>query len=137
MSSTTRADVLAAIDRSGDCWKWTGRIEGGRPRLMFEGTDRLVHRLVYEWLIGPLEKWGRLGWTCSTPWCLNPAHMFQKSNFDNVSNAERAAWKASGESCARGHAKVVHGRRDSGGNPYCAECNRTAPARRLAQSASP
>src|SRR5688500_3897161 len=41
------------IDKSGDCWLWTGRVDpDGYGRLKIEGKEYKVSRLAYEWAYG-------------------------------------------------------------------------------------
>src|SRR5262249_41395253 len=65
-----------------ECWLWTGSgIEYGYLR----GT--LAHRLSFIAFNGPIEGWNYILHRCDTPRCINPEHLWQGSQHDNVLDA--------------------------------------------------
>jgi len=79
--------------RMSGCWVWTGKLTtagygtlDARPK----GRSSMVHRLVYEELIGPIPAGKVLDHLCRAPECVNPGHL------DVVSHAEncrRGVWR--------------------------------------------
>ena len=60
----------------GDCIVWTGATDkAGYGRINFEGENRLVHRVAYELLHGPIPKGLELDHLCRNPICFNTAHL--------------------------------------------------------------
>lgn len=61
----------------GGCWLWKGALQNGfgvfAPRT--GGPERLVHRLAYEWLVGPLPVRRRIRHRCGVRACVNPEHL--------------------------------------------------------------
>lgn len=63
------------IERSGDCWLWTGATSGGYGVVQASGRMQRTHRVVYELVVGAIESGVELHHACATPACVNPAHM--------------------------------------------------------------
>lgn len=72
------------VDKSGDCWIWTGVVLGGRPIIQIPQssggwTNRSSRRVVYESLYGPIPEKTRLGMSCSTVRCVRHVSLSQRS----------------------------------------------------------
>lgn len=92
------------ITEDGGCWEWTGSISDGYGRA---GVDRkvvLVHRYVYEQLVGPITD-ETLDHTCRVRHCCNPAHLRPLSSQDNLRLPD-TDYNANKMHCPRGHALV-------------------------------
>lgn len=97
----TLADRLwAKIDRRGpnECWPWLGYLNpagygviGRRDR----GT-KLVHRLIYELVHGPLPSHLACCHRCDNPPCCNPAHLFAGTHKVNMMDKQRKGRQVNG-----------------------------------------
>lgn len=94
-----------------DCWLWTGsrnRSRDGSPsygRIFFDGKTRKAHRVAYELAHGPIPYGLFACHKCDNPRCVNPAHIFLGTAFDNVED-RRSKGRVSVPKklvCSRGH----------------------------------
>ena len=80
-----RERVEARIDRSGDCWVWTGsRTGAGYGQVWSRRGNRGVHRIVYEQLVGPIPDGLVIDHLCRNRSCCNPAHLEPVTMAENV-----------------------------------------------------
>lgn len=54
----------------------SGRRQGG-PKML------KAHRVMYEWLVGPIPEGLQIDHLCRNRWCLNPSHMEPVTNREN------------------------------------------------------
>ena len=84
------APLMDNVDRSGDddsCWPWKGRIEKhGYGRVRRGGRQFLVHRVVYEELVGQIPDGFDLIHSCDNPPCCNPRHLKPATHIDNMTD---------------------------------------------------
>jgi len=72
------------------CWEWLGAHGLGtrgeyRPRVVIQGRDYYVYRVVYQLYTGYiLQKGDVIRHQCDHPWCCNPYHMVIGTQADNV-----------------------------------------------------
>jgi hypothetical protein len=68
------------------CWTWTGRVSGkyGYPQISLSGRQVMVHRVVFEELVRPLESGETIDHLCRNKICVNPDHLEAVSLRDNV-----------------------------------------------------
>jgi len=65
------------------CWPWSAAIsEDGYAIIWFNGKRR-AHRIVYEFLVGPIPDGLYLDHLCRNRACVNPAHMEPVTNGEN------------------------------------------------------
>lgn len=58
------------------CWQWLlGQNGVGYGKVRFHGRDYLVHRLIYEVLVGPIPDGYHLHHLCHNTLCCNPEHL--------------------------------------------------------------
>lgn len=77
------------IDRSSSCWRWTGAQNSqGYGCVGVLGKSRLVHRVAYELLVGPIPAGLVIDHVvkrgCVHKTCLNPAHLEPVTNLENI-----------------------------------------------------
>ena len=99
ISRSFTARTEAHIDKSGECWIWTGgRNVLGYGRIYFRGRFELVHRLMYAAATGE-DLSGKVvrHYVCDNPPCCNPAHLKSGSKRDNTHDAIKKRRHAHGE----------------------------------------
>jgi hypothetical protein len=62
------------IDPSG-CWLWQGAISTGYGHMRNRNGSNLVHRIVYELLVGPIPSHLEIDHLCRVRRCCNPKHL--------------------------------------------------------------
>lgn len=68
--------VLEQLDRSGDCWLPTSRLNSdGYAVVSVAGHQHRLHRFVYELLVGPIPEGMHLDHLCRVRHCANSAHL--------------------------------------------------------------
>ena len=82
----------AKTDKSGDCWVWHGsKAKFGYGILVLNGKNRLAHRLSYALAnnVSDLPRGKHVCHKCDNPPCINPAHLFLGSPWDNQEDKRR------------------------------------------------
>lgn len=96
-------------NRDGQCWVWHGfRNVGGYGRISVKSRQTLVHRLVYEMLIGPIPDGLCVLHTCDNPPCVNPAHLHLGDRRENLLEAYARKCHPGQKSENNGNAKLTH-----------------------------
>lgn len=126
----------AKVDAGGDCWDWTA---GGIPngygmfRAWPDRNQVLVHRLVWEMLVGPIPAGFEIDHLCRNRRCVNPDHLEPVAQRENLMRS--GAWSAVNArkiACAQGHPYTAENTRIYRGRRHCRACDRARPPRRRA-----
>jgi hypothetical protein len=135
----TQERFWSRVDKTGECWLWTGGKSGGYGAFSLGGKTRLAHRVVYEMLVGPVAGIA-LDHMChnrdfSCPGspncphraCVNPAHLKPATARENAMRSPLVGAKTH---CKHGHEFTKENRYVSPhGVRYCRTCHREADAR--------
>lgn len=80
--ATSMDRFWARVDKSGDCWEWTGFVTNrgygliaakGGPK--GKGTSKKAHRVAYEDANGPIPEGFMVDHICHNRLCCNPSHL--------------------------------------------------------------
>lgn len=73
------------VDRSGDCWLWTGaKFSGGYGHFNSNGFNHLAHRFAWELENGPIPDGLILLHACDNPSCVRVSHLTLGTHEDNA-----------------------------------------------------
>lgn len=90
------ARIWPRIEKTPTCWLWTGaRVRNGYGTARIEGRNGVIHRWVYEQLVGPIPAGMQLDHLCRVRHCCNPDHLEPVTHTENCRRA-RASRQRSG-----------------------------------------
>lgn len=80
------------------CWEWQAAVAGAGYGVIGRTDEgsRYVHRIVYEFSVGPIPDGLEIDHLCRNRRCVNPDHL---EPVTHTENRRRARWSR----CARGH----------------------------------
>lgn len=88
------------VRKSESCWEWTAAAYRGYGLFRSRGKVRLAHRLVYEWMRGPIPEGMEVDHMCHNRGCVNPDHLRLLTHSENGQN--RASANMNSKSGIRG-----------------------------------
>lgn len=91
--------IVRHVDKMDACWIWKGSTTiGGYSSGCFQGKKRLMHRVFYECLKGPIPEGLQIDHLCKNIRCVNPDHL---EPVTPKVNSQRG--RGSHTHCLRGH----------------------------------
>lgn len=102
MIHTETERFWSKVDRTADCWTWTGATSDTGYGLYQAATNRLVraHRYSYELTVGPIAEGLVIDHLCRNTSCVNPEHLEAVTQTENVRRGLRGELH---ETCPYGH----------------------------------
>ena len=82
---------FAKVNRSGECWLWTGSLASGGYGSFYERAGKRkwkAHRFSYELAYGPVPAGLDLDHLCRVRHCVNPAHLEPVTRSQNLRRGE-------------------------------------------------
>lgn len=67
--------LMAKVDKSGDCWIWSGNNVHGYGRLSVNGRMEMAHRVSWALENGPIPDGVHIDHICRTVACIRPDHL--------------------------------------------------------------
>ena len=130
-SETISARFWEKIDRSGDCWEWTGaKNRAGYGRFGVRRYNMIATRVMMMFKVGMYDRRLVVRHTCDNPGCVNPDHLLlgthQNNSDDMVARGRQVGANALKTHCSRGHALTGDNIRqyvyDGYARRYCKTC---------------
>jgi len=75
-----------------ECWEWVGSMNHGYGML----CRKSAHRISYELFVGEISEGMKICHSCDNPSCVNPKHLFQGTQSDNVKDMDSKGRRAVG-----------------------------------------
>ena len=128
----TIGTILSRLDQVDGHWLYTRALSGnGYAHANLGGRAVLVHRAVYEHLVGPIPAGLHLDHLCRVRHCANPLHLEPVTCRENLMRGDTdAARKAASTSCINGHPfDERNTRRRPDGTRACRACGRASSAK--------
>lgn len=127
------------VDRSGDCWTWTGALVNGYGRIKVEGRSVLAPRIAWELTNGPIPTGLEVRHHCDNPPCVRPEHLALGTHAENMDDSRRRGRAANRHTyvpvthCPQGHVYDAANTYVHQNERHCRICTRAADRRRRAR----
>lgn len=131
--------LMARVHKSGECWLvHTGLTPDGYARFWIGDRRHLVHRYVYERLVGSIPVGLEIDHLCFVRNCCNPLHLEAVTTTENLRRSPRT-WggqNARKTHCPLGHPYDTTARHNSRMRRACKRCAVIASRKRRARLTS-
>ena len=97
---TTEERFWSKVDKTNECWLWTGATAGGYGIFRIDGGNQVAHRVVYMWTNGTIPPGAEVDHMCFNHGCVNPEHLRLLSHSLNGQN--RVSANSNSKSGVRG-----------------------------------
>lgn len=125
--------LFPRIDATGPCWLWTGATNRSGYGVINAGRrigPVVVHRAVWELLVGPIPAGLELDHLCRVRACCNPDHLEPVTRAVNVARGSRGAGRPRLTHCKNGHPFTPKNTLPNGGHGRaCRTCANAANRR--------
>lgn len=136
--------LFARVEVTDGCWYWKGPTSGGGyGKISVNREGRVVHRVCYELLVGPIPENLVLDHICRVKHCVNPSHLRAvDSRTNSVENSvSPMAVNAAKTHCVNGHELSGDNVKHESGvykgwaytRRHCLACRRLADRKRRAR----
>ena len=76
--------ILAKTVKTASCWFYTGSKASGYGTIIIDGKPKVVHRLMYEAVVGEIPAELELDHLCRIRHCVNPDHLQPVTHLENT-----------------------------------------------------
>jgi hypothetical protein len=97
LSEGQAAEFWSKVDKTGECWIWTGIRACGYGVFSFAGVPMRAHRVAFGLATGVDPGEWHVLHSCDVPACVNPAHLRLGRDRDNVADKVARNRQAKGE----------------------------------------
>lgn len=94
-------DFWSRVDKSGECWIWTGELRDGYGVFKEHGKRVRAHRRAYALAVGSIPDGLVIRHRCDNPACCRPEHLLLGTQLQNIADRQERSRQARGESNAR------------------------------------
>lgn len=98
--------LFPKVDATGICWLWTGATNRGGYGVISKGRREgavIVHRTVWQLLVGPIPDGTELDHLCRVRSCCNPDHLEPVTRAVNVARGSQRSGAPRKTNCINGH----------------------------------
>lgn len=101
MSQKREARFWQKVDKSAECWIWTGTKRDGYGQFKTAFGMANAHRIAWELAYGRIPNGQQCLHRCDVRSCVNPAHLFLGTLHDNMRDRNTKGRQARGERSGR------------------------------------
>lgn len=129
--ATVTEKLWQRFERSeSGCWEWIGVVAAdGYGHYKTNGRPHQAHRVVYEFLVGPIPEGLQLDHLCRNRKCVNPAHLEPVTAKENTRRADVVfGIRSAATHCKHGHPFDAENTKWVDGRRTCRACRRRISA---------